>query len=334
MKKLILLCSVCLILISGCNNEKSIKTNKDNQITLNFAYASNSQPVIDAMKKFGTLVSKKTDGEVKVNYYPDGQLGGERKLLELTQGGVIDITKVSGSTLEGFSDTYSIFSVPYLFDSEKHYHKVLDNEKIMNPIYKSTDNQGITGLTYYTSGSRSFYMTDGPIETPSDLKGKKIRVMNSESQMKMVDLLGGSPTPIGSDEVYSSLQQGIIDGSENNEFALVTAGHADVTKYYSYDEHTRVPDIVVINKKTLDKLSPKHTKAINEAAQESTKYQKKVWEDYLKKEKEKATEEYNVKFNNVDQEPFQEAVQPIHDEVKSDKRLGELYNKIQDLSTE
>lgn len=346
MKKipLILIAAVFLLLISGCNNQKSTASNNDNvksadsnkdkQVTLKFGYASNSQPVIDAMNKFGDLVSEKTDGEVKVEYYPDGQLGGERELIELTQAGAIDVTKVSGSTLEGFSDIYSIFSVPYLFEDEDHYYKTLENKQVMNPIYKSTEDQGIIGLTYYTSGARNFYMTDGPVEKPDDLKGKNIRVMNSESQMKMVQALGGSPTPIGSDGVYSSLQQGIIDGSENNEFALATAGHGEITKFYSYDEHTRIPDMVMINKETLDKLSDKHTKAIYEAADESKDFQKKIWEKYLDKEKKEATDKYNVKFNEVDKEPFRKAVQPIHDEFKNDKQFGNLYKKIQSLSKE
>src|SRR5690625_1078998 len=240
-------------ILSGCSNVT--KADSDNKEVLRFGYASNSQPVIDAMNKFGELITEKTHGEVEVEYYPDGQLGGERELIELTQSGAIDITKVSGSALEGFSDIYSIFSIPYLFDDEEHYYKVLEDEKIKETVYQSTEDQGIIGLTYYDSGARNFYMTDGPIEEPDDLKGKKVRVMASEMAIRTVELLGASPTPMGSGEVYTSLQQGIIDGAENNEFVLVTAGHGGATKYYSYDEHTRVPDMVIINQETLNGLT-------------------------------------------------------------------------------
>src|SRR5699024_4125355 len=184
--------------------------------------------------------------------------------------GAISITKVSGAALESFSNIYSIFGIPYLFDSEEHFYQTMENEGIMTEIYESTLDIGLRGLTYYDSGARNFYMKDKPIHSPDDLKGMKIRVMQSDIAIQMIKLLGGSPTPIGSDEVYTSLQQGILDGAENNEFVLDTAGHGEVTKYYSYDEHTRVPDIVVMNKETLNNLTTQQSEAVFEAAEEST----------------------------------------------------------------
>lgn len=325
---LILISIFALVVFSGCSNS----TKAEDKVVLRFAYASNSQPVKDAMAEFGRLLSEKTNGEVEVQYYPDGQLGGERELIELTQTGAIDFTKVSGSALESFSKKYSIFGVPYLFDGEKHFYKVMENDEIMDPIYQSTEDLGFVGLTYYDSGQRSFYMTSGPVETPADLKGKKIRVMQSETAIKMVELLGGSPTPMGSNEVYTSLQGGIIDGSENNEFVLVTAGHGDVTKYYSYDEHTRVPDIVVMNKDTLDSLTDEQREAVYEAAEESTAFEKTVWKEAVEKEKQAAAEKYGVKFNKVDSKPFQKLVQPLHDEFKNSEEFSGIYKAIRDLS--
>ncbi|MGI8383458.1 TRAP transporter substrate-binding protein [Robertmurraya sp. P23] len=325
---LVLVGILLLAVISGC----STKTQAEEKILLRFAYASNSQPVIDSMKEFGRLVSEKTNGKIEVQYYPDAQLGGERELIELTQTGAVDITKVSGSALESFSKKYSIFGIPYLFDSEEHFYKVMENEKIMNPIYQSTEDLGFVGLTYYDSGQRSFYMKDSPIETPADLKGKKIRVMQSETAIKMVELLGGSATPMGSNEVYTSLQQGIIDGAENNEFVLVTAGHGDVTKYYSYDEHTRVPDMVVMNTERLKGLTKDQRNAIYEAAKESTEFEKSVWKEAVEKEKQTAIEKHGVVFNEVDNKPFQEAVQPLHEQFKNSKEFSKTYNAIRSLS--
>jgi len=333
MKRNIFVLLTCFLLfgiLSGCSN--ITKADSNNKEVLRFGYASNSQPVIDAMNEFGRLLSKKTNGEVEVEYFPDGQLGGERELIELTQTGAIDITKVSGSALEGFSNQYSIFGIPYLFDSEDHYYQVLENSKIMDPIYQSTEDVGLTGLTYYDSGARNFYMTDGPVETPDDLHGKKIRVMQSETAIEMVELLGGSPTPMGSDEVYTSLQQGILDGAENNEFVLDTAGHGEVTKYYSYDEHTRVPDIVVMNKETLNNLTTQQREAVFEAAEESTAFQKEVWREAVENEKETAIEKHGVEFNKVDKKAFQEAVQPIHEEFKYNEEFSDAYEAIRNLA--
>lgn len=310
-----------IILISGYSK------NENDSIVLRFAYASNSQPVKDSMAEFGKLLSEKTNGEVTVEYYPDGQLGGERELIELTQTGAVDITKVSGSALESFSDKYSIFGLPYLFEDEEHFYRVMDND-LVKPIYQSTEKLGFVGLTYYDSGQRSFYMTKGPIEKPSDLKGKKIRVMQSQTAIKMIQLLGGSPTPMDSGEVYTSLQQGILDGAENNEFAITEAGHGEVAKYYSYDEHTRVPDIMVINTETLDRLTENQREAVYEAAKESTEFEKLVWKDAVNQAKERSENEFKVVFNEVDKKPFQEAVQPLHDEFANNEEFKQIYDDI------
>src|SRR5699024_4487947 len=148
-------------------------------------------------------------GEMEVQYFPDEQLGGERELIELTQTGAIDMTKVSGSALEGFSDIYSIFSIPYLFDDEEHYFNVLEDEEYMDAVYHSTEDQGTVGIKEYDAGSRNFYRSDGPVEEPDEIKGKKVRGMESETAIRMVKRVGGAAAPMGSDEVYTSLQQGI-----------------------------------------------------------------------------------------------------------------------------
>lgn len=317
-----------LLALSGCGQTAKAT---DGQVVLRYAYASNSQPVIDSMQEFGRLVEEKTDGQVTVEYFPDGQLGSETELIELTQTGGIDFTKVSGSALEGFSKDYSIFSVPYLFDSEEHFFEVMENEDITKEIYNSTEELGFVGITYYDSGQRSFYMTDGPVNSLEDLKGKKIRVMQSETAIKMVELLGASPVPMGSSEVYTSLQSKLINGSENNEFVLHTAGHGGVAKYYSYDEHTRVPDIVVMNTGVKDRLTDEQYDAVMEAAKESTEFEKAVFKDAVEEEKKIATEEYGVVYNTVDAAPFLEAVQPLHEQFKNDPAYSELYEEIRAL---
>ncbi|MGM9902693.1 TRAP dicarboxylate transporter subunit DctP [Enterococcus sp. 10A9_DIV0425] len=332
-KRAILTSSLCLgfLSLSGCSNATTFTSAEENEvITLRFAYASNSQPVIDAMNEFGRLVEEKTAGSVVLQYFPDGQLGGERELIELTQSGAVDFTKVSASALESFSKDYSIFSVPYLFKDEAHFFNVMDNEAIMEPIYQSTANLGFTGMTYYDSGQRSFYMVDGPVHSPEDLKGKKIRVMQSETAIKMVELLGGSAVPMGSDEVYTSLQANLINGSENNEFVLHTAGHGGVAKYYSYDEHTRVPDIIIMNDASKEQLSTEQELAIEEAAKESTVFEIKAFSKAIEEEKAIAKEKYGVQFNEVDNSPFRVAVAPLHDTFKNAPTYQKLYQMIQE----
>ena len=295
---------------------------------LRFAYASNATPTKEAMAKFGELLSEKTNGEMTVSWFPDSQLGGERELVEMVQGGLLDMTKVSGGLMESFSPVYGVFSMPYLFDDQAHFYKVMDDAAIVDPIYQSTAAQGMVALTYYDSGARSFYTADKPVQTVADLKGLKIRVMQSPTSIEMVKMLGGSPIAMGQGEVYTSIQQGVLDGAENNEYAITIARHGEVAKYFSYDMHTRIPDIMLISTATLDKLSPEHREAVIEAAKESTEYQKQLWGAAVEAEKETAAAEFGVEYFYPDVSEFQKAVQPMYDALKSEPEKYAVYEEI------
>ncbi|MCG6216813.1 TRAP transporter substrate-binding protein [Vibrio furnissii] len=301
---------------------------------LRLAYAENSQPVKEALHYIGKAVEEKTNGSVIVQFFPDGQLGGERELVEMTQVGAIDLTKVSSGLLESFSPLYGVFSLPYLFESEERFYQVMDNPDIMGQVYRSTESQGFAGVGWYDSGARSFYMTRGPINTVADLRGKKIRVMQSETSIETMKLLGASPIAMGQAEVYTSLQQGIIDGAENNEFALTIARHGEVAKFYSYDMHTRIPDIVIMSTLTKRKLTPDQLMALKEAITESVEVEKQAWKVEMEKTRELAQTQFGVQFNTVELAPFKAAVQPIYDKLKSKPQIYALYQQINQLTNE
>lgn len=301
---------------------------------LRLAYAENSQPVKEALHYIGKAVEEKTNGSVMVQFFPDGQLGGERELVEMTQVGAIDLTKVSSGLLESFSPLYGVFSLPYLFESEERFYQVMDNPDIMGQVYRSTESQGFAGVGWYDSGARSFYMTRGPINTVADLRGKKIRVMQSETSIETMKLLGASPIAMGQAEVYTSLQQGIIDGAENNEFALTIARHGEVAKFYSYDMHTRIPDIVIMSTLTKRKLTPDQLVALKEAITESVEVEKQAWKVEMEKTRELAQTQFGVQFNTVELAPFKAAVQPIYDKLKNKPKIYALYQQINQLTNE
>lgn len=301
---------------------------------LRLAYAENSQPVKEALHYIGKAVEEKTNGSVIVQFFPDGQLGGERELVEMTQVGAIDLTKVSSGLLESFSPLYGVFSLPYLFESEERFYQVMDNPDIMGQVYRSTESQGFAGVGWYDSGARSFYMTRGPINTVADLRGKKIRVMQSETSIETMKLLGASPIAMGQAEVYTSLQQGIIDGAENNEFALTIARHGEVAKFYSYDMHTRIPDIVIMSTLTKRKLTPGQLVALKEAITESVEVEKQAWKVEMEKTRELAQTQFGVQFNTVELAPFKAAVQPIYDKLKNKPQIYALYQQINQLTNE
>ncbi len=231
-----------------------------------------------------------------------------------------------------FSPLYSVFSMPYLFDGEEHFHDVMSDPTIMNDVYQSTKEQGFVGVGWYDSGQRNFYTKDEPINEVSDLEGKKIRVMQSEKAVNTMKLLGASPVVMSQEEVYTALQQGILDGAENNEFALTTARHGEVVNYYTLDGHTRIPDIILFNSNTLDKLTDSQRDAVMSAIDESIQFQLEKWSEAVSKARESIQNDFNVKINEVDIAPFQEAVQPMYDDLKSNSKQYSLYQKIKNAS--
>ena len=295
--------------------------------TLRFAYASNATPTVEAMQEFGRLVEEKTGGAVTVQFFPDGQLGGERELVEMVKGGLLDMTKVSAGLMESFAPVYGVFSMPYLFDNEAHFYRAMDDAAIMEPVYQATADQGFVGITYYNSGARSFYLKDGPVETIADLAGKKIRVMQSPTSIRMVEMLGAAPIAMGQAEVYTSIQQDVLDGAENNEYALTVARHGEVAKFFTYDEHSRIPDVVLISTAALNRLSEENRAAVVAAAAESTAYHKQVWGEAIAAEKTRA-EEMGVKFFDTDVEQFQQAVAPMYEDLKAEPAKYALFEQI------
>lgn len=330
MKKWILLAAALLLVsavLSGCGS----KASGSGVITMRLAHnQSETHPVHKSLAEFARLTEEKTGGEVKIQLYPNGQLGSEREVIELTQTGAVDVAKVSASALESFSEVYSLFSLPYLFDDRDHYYKVM-NSSIVDGIYESTKDIGFRGVTFYDGGSRNFYTKKQAIMHPDDLKGMKIRVQPSATAIKMIELMGGSPTPMSFGEVYTALQQGVIDGSENNETALTDNNHGEVAKEYSYSEHAMVPDILIMNQAIWEELSEEHKKAISAAAKESSAFHKIVWEKSIAKAI-KDSKENGVTFSNPDKKPFQKAVEPLHKEFAKKQSTAEYYKRIREAS--
>ncbi|PCF93812.1 TRAP transporter substrate-binding protein [Vreelandella nigrificans] len=302
-------------------------------INLRLAYAQNSQPVKDALALFGELVEEKSNGSISVSYFPDSQLGGESELVELLQAGAIDMTKVSGGLMGSFSSLYDVFSMPYLFDDQTHFYQVMNDEEIMGNIYRSTEGQGFVGIGWYDSGQRNFYTTGQPIETVEDLAGKRVRVMQSQTAIDTMRLLGASPVVMAQEEVYTALQQGVLDGAENNEFALTTARHGEVVDYYSLDGHTRIPDIILISNRVLDSLSDEQHDALMAAIHESTEFQTEQWLAAVDDARTQIVEEFGVEINEVDIEPFQQAVQPMYEQLENIPEHYAIYQQIKAVST-
>lgn len=279
------------------------------------------------LTSFAEEVKAASNGSINIEVVPNGTLGSEADNISQIQAGALDMAKVSASTLGNFKAEWNAMSVPYVFNDQEHYYNVMDGE-VAQELYAVTEADGVMGLTWLDSGSRSFYTKQTPIRTPADLKGLKIRTMDSQMAIDMMTCLGGSATVMGYSDIYTGMQQGVIDGAENNVTAL--RDHGDVTKYYCFDEHTRIPDIVVISTKVWNSMSAEQQQIMKDCAAKATEEYKTAWKEF-EDEVLAAAEEKGVELiYDVDTAAFQQACQSIYDNLKtSDPAVYAIVEKIQ-----
>ncbi|MDL2277058.1 TRAP transporter substrate-binding protein [Parabacteroides sp. OttesenSCG-928-G07] len=266
-------------------------------------------------------------GKMKLDIYSSGQLGAENQCIELLQIGSLDITKVSSASLESFADPYKVFGIPYVFRSRDQYYKVIDGP-VGKEMLASTEHYWFRGVTYFDSGARSFYTVNRPIREPKDLKGLKIRVQRSPIAVEMMRTFGGSATPVDWGELYTALQSGVVDGAENNTPSITTAFHHEVIKYYTENEHTMCPDVIIISMHTWNKLSAEERDWLQQAADEASVYQRALWHEQeaasLQEMKEKG-----IEIIVPDRQAFIDAAAPMVERFKNDPAFRHLIEQIQ-----
>lgn len=316
--------STCLLLmlLLGCNRENDVTV-------LKLAHSLDTQhPVHKAIEFMATRLAEESGGTMRIDIYPSGQLGNERELMELLQIGSLAMTKVSSSPMEGFVPDMKIFGVPYVFRDKQHYWQVLDSE-IGKNLLIAGEHVHLRGLGYYDAGSRSFYTTHKPIHKPEDLQGVKVRVQQSQTAMQMVRALGGSPTPISWGELYTALQQGVVDGAENNPPSFYSSKHYEVCKYFTLDEHTMVPDILLVSSYIWNQLTPQQQVWLQQAMDDSVTYQRELWAKATNEALEKV-QEAGVEIIYPDKTLFQAKVKGMHDSLKGTS-VYKLLEEIQAL---
>nr|WP_234801651.1 TRAP transporter substrate-binding protein [Allorhizobium taibaishanense] len=285
-------------------------------------------PTVEAVKAMGKILGEKTNGRVSVQVFPSSQLGEEKDTIEQTQYGVIDLNRVSLGPFNNIVEETQVPSLPYIFRSVDHMHKVMDGpvgQQILD-AFKSHD---LIGLAFYDSGSRSFYNTKKPIKSMADLKGMKFRVIQSDMFVDMVAALGANATPMPYGEVYSALQTGVIDGAENNWPSYDSSGHYEVAKYFTLDQHLIVPEVLVMSKKSWDKLSPEDQATVQAAAKQSVTIMRDLWQKQEKASEDKVRAAGVNVITDIDKAPFIKAMEPVYAKyVKSDK-LKDMVARIQ-----
>jgi tripartite ATP-independent transporter DctP family solute receptor len=277
-----------------------------------------------ALTIFAEEVEERSDGRIVVRTYGNGQLGAEPHVLGQLSQGVVDMTRVSAPGLANYDPGYHTFGLPYVFESEEEYYDVLDSPE-MAEYFRSTVDDGFVGLTYYSSGARSFYTGSTPIRTPEDLRGLKIRVQDMRSQTDFVRELGAAPIVMAFGDTYTSLQTGLIDGAESNETVLTQSAHGEVAKSFSLTEHTRIPDMLVMSSDAWERLDAADQELVSEAARASTEEHKGMWAESIEASVAEA-QEMGVEFvTDVDTDAFREATRPVVD------RYAEEYPEVAEL---
>ncbi|WP_367566917.1 TRAP transporter substrate-binding protein [Lacrimispora sp.] len=304
--------------LSGCaqsNAENSALATAEAPMILTLAHGlSETHTVHIAMTEFAEKVRERTGGRIVVEIFPNGQLGSENENMEQLMAGVISMTKVSAPGLATYNESYHTFGLPYVFDNTDDFYHVMDSQP-MRDFFLSSGDDGFVTLTYYTSGARSFYTKNKAIRTPADLKGMKIRVQDMKSQTDLLKALGGIPVAMSYGDVYTSLQTGIIDGTENNETALTVGKHGEICKVFSTDQHAMIPDVMVMSSKIWKSISPEDQQIILKAAYESTDGHKVAWDAAINDAVNEAETEMGVTFvNDVDKEAFRQATSGMIDE--------------------
>lgn len=293
-----------LLLLGSCGFKQS-------QTALKLAHTLDQQHSVHrAMEYMDRRLRELSDGSMRIDIYPGGQLGSERELIELLQIGSLAMTKVSASPMEGFVPELKIFNLPYVFRDSQHFWNVLQSD-IGRELLVAGERARLRGLGYFDAGSRSFYANDKPIHTPEDLNGLKIRVQNSQTAIKMVNTLGGAATPVSWGELYTALQQGVVNGAENNPPSFYLSKHFEVSKFYTLDEHTYVPDMLLISTEVWKKLDERQQAWVQQAVDEAVEYQRGLWQESTR-ESLAAVEAAGVQVIYPDKQPFMDAVKPLH----------------------
>ncbi len=287
---------------------------------------SDKHPQFLALADFGDKFTKATDGRYTLNIFPNELLGDQRASLELVQNSAIQMAVVANPLVENYNSKFGILSLPYVYSGYEHQQKVFTSS-ILDELFKETSPMGFEVIAAYTGGARSMYNKEGPINTVADMKGKKIRVMQSDTMIKTLSCMGGKGVPMGQGEVYSAIQQGVLDGAENSEITYFDLKQYEVAPFYSATRHLMVPDLVVASSDFLDSMSDKDRAAFESLAKESTLVEFGLWQKQISVSK-KAAQDKGATFNEVDITPFREACIPLQQELIKTAEQKALYKKI------
>lgn len=298
-----------------------------------FSYADNqtgNYPTVQAARRFADQVNQETDGRIEIRVYPNAELGDELSAVRQVSYGGIDFCRCSLSNLSDYSEETLVLQLPYLYEDRDHMWRVLDGE-IGVQVKDSFQGSGMVALSWFDAGVRNFYTTDEAIRCLEDMQGMKIRVQQAELAEDMVEALGAEAVPIVYEAVKDALQTGEIDGAENNWASYEAMQHDEIARYYTVDEHMRVPELMLVNSATWEQLSAEDQATIQRCADAAGLYERELWTARETSAREKCLREGTVEIVLPEREKkrFRDAVSPLYKKYCGD--YAELVEKINEI---
>lgn len=285
-------------------------------------------PTVLAVEHMGELLKEWTDGRLQTMVFPGGSLGEENETLNQILSGHLDMVRVSVSVLTQYVPEMTVLALPYIFRSPEHMHQVVDGP-VGDEILKALEPHGMIGLAFYDAGARSFYTRDVAIKSPADLVNLKIRVQNSPLALAAIQALGAIPIAMNYGEVKDAIQQGAIDGAENNLPSYNTSQHYEVASYYSLDEHFIIPEILLMSKRSWDQLSADDQALVRKAAKQSIPFMREKWDESELASRNKLIQQGVTLIENVEKQPFIDAMAPVYENFVNTPALKDLVARIQ-----
>jgi len=274
--------------------------------------------------KFADLVKEKTNGQIEITVYPNNSLGGETDTINAISAGTADLV-ISGETLQNWAPKAALLAVPYAFTGLDHVKKVVEGEVGDEIEAEIKEKANLTPLFYMTRAPRNL-TSSKPIKTPEDLKGFKMRVPNVPLFLKVWEAAGAKPQVMDFNEVFTGIQQGVIDGQENPVDLIQSGGLYEVQKYVNRTEHVYSWIYVLVGNKQWDALNDEQKTAVQEAAAEAQTYGEELFNEEISKIEDQLKEE-GMEFVDSDKDAFAELMVPAVKASLSEEQKA-LYEKI------
>ena len=285
-------------------------------------------PTVEAVVRMGKKLEAATEGRLTLQMFPSMQLGGEKEMIEQAQLGALQLARISVGAVGPVVDDVNVFNLPFVFRNAKHMEAVIDGDIGNELLAKISANEktGLIALCWMNAGSRNIYNNKRPIKTMADLKGLKVRMMGNPLFVDTMNALGGNGVALGFDQVFSSMQTGVIDGAENNPPSFMAQNHHQVAKYFTMTEHLIIPELLVFSKISWQKLTPADQALIKKVAKEAQAEQRVLWYEAENAALDKMKAAGTQMIMDVDKKPWQDAVKPVWD--KYGTKYAEMIKRI------